>query len=181
VVDNDLNNSLKYARKECELRFLLNRLPADLDPDGDFVRIIDEYIRGTSLRLRQIESPDGKPLVYKLGQKYQSPNQETHEKMMTNIYLNEAEHKVFAQLNHSTLTKRRYTYHHDGFDYPLDRFEENLEGLLLEEIESRGTMDITLLPCPEYAVRYVTDDPFFTGSQLAEITPAEFQYWLASY
>ena len=99
---------------------------------------------------------------------------------MTNIYLNEAEHKAFAHLAHSNLTKRRYTYHHDGYDYSLDQFEGHFEGLLLAEIESQGTMDITRLPCPGFAVREVTADPLFNGGSLADITKAEFQHWLAS-
>jgi len=119
-------------------------------------------------------------MIYKLGQKYQAPNQESHKTIMTNIYLNEAEYKTFAHLAHSTLTKRRYTYHHDDIDYSLDQFEGYLDGLLLAEIESQGSLDITRLPYPDFAVREVTADPLFTGGSLAEITQAEFQHWLAS-
>ena len=67
---NHPNKSQKYARVEEERRFLLAKMPADLDLDDSFVRIIDHYIEGTRLRLRQMESPGGRAPVYKLGQKY---------------------------------------------------------------------------------------------------------------
>jgi CYTH domain-containing protein len=174
------NKPLKYARIEEERRFLLSKLPVDLNSDDPFVRIVDHYIEGTRLRLRRIESPEGEALVYKFGQKYRSADLKAHQTIMTNFYLNEAEYEVLARLPHSTLIKQRYAYHKDGFDYSLDRFEGHLAGLLLAEIESRGKLDITSLPVPDFAVKEVTDDPFFTGSHLAGITQREFQEWLAS-
>jgi CYTH domain-containing protein len=174
------NKSLKYARIEEERRFLLSKMPADRNPDDPFVRIIDYYIEGTRLRLRRIESPEGDTLANKFGQKYRSGNLKAHQTMMTNFYLNEAEYEVLARLPHSTLIKQRYAYHKDGFDYSLDRFEGHLAGLLLAEIESRGKLDITSLPVPEFAIKEVTDDPFFTGSHLAGISQRDFQEWLAS-
>ena len=174
------NKPLKYARIEEERRFLLSKMPADLNPDDPFVRIIDFYIEGTRLRLRRIESPEKDTLVYKFGQKYRSADLKTHQTMMTNFYLNEAEYEVLARLPHSTLIKQRYAYPRDGFNYSLDRFEDHLAGLLLAEIESRGKLDITRLPVPQFAIKEVTDDPFFTGSHLAGISQREFQEWLAS-
>lgn len=174
------NNSLKYARVEEERRFLLSDFPADLDSDSHFVRIIDNYIDGTRLRLRRIESPEGKVGVYKLGQKYKSPELKAHETIMTNIYLNKAEYRTFEYLPGSSLIKRRYSYQHEGFDYSLDRFEGHLEGLLMAEIESRGNIDLTQLPVPDFALREVTDDPFYSGSHIAKITQPEFQHWLTS-
>ena len=179
MIASNTDKPLKYARVEEERRFLLSSFPADLDIDGPFVRIIDHYIDGTRLRLRRIDTSDGKALVYKLGQKYRSPELKAYQTLMTNIYLHETEYDLFLRLPHSPLDKVRYSYHHDGFDYSLDRFEGHLEGLLLVEIESQGKIKVAHLPVPGFAVRDVTDDPFFTGQNLAGITKAEFQHWLA--
>lgn len=146
-----------------------------------FHRIIDRYIPGTRLRLRRIESPSGETLVFKLGQKYRTPDLDAHQTLMTNFYLDEAEYQVLTPLGGSTITKRRYRYHHAGFDYSLDVFEGNLNGLVLAEIESHSEVDISPLPVPEFATREVTDDPLFTGGKLAELSQDEFQAWLATW
>lgn len=176
---NNPDKTLKYARVEEERRFLILTLPTDQDQNS-FVHITDYYIEGTRLRLRRIESPGGKVLVFKLGQKYRSADQQTHQTIMTNIYLNESEYKVFTRLPHSTLIKQRFSYHSDGFDYSIDRFEGHLAGLLLAEIESQGKIDLIKLPLPDFAIKDVTDDPFFTGRHLAGISEVDFQHWLTS-
>ncbi len=177
---NQPNNFLKYARVEEERRFLLAKMPVDLDQDDSFLRIIDQYLKGTRLRLRRMESTGGEALAYKLGQKYRLPEHKPHQTMMTNIYLNEAEYEVFSRLPHSTITKLRYSYKHDGFDYSIDRFKGHLAGLLLAEIESQGKIDIASLPVPEFATKDITEDAFFKGSNLAELSEVEFQEHLAS-
>ena len=180
VFPNYPNKSPKYARVEEERRFLLVKMPADLDPDDSFVRIIDHYIEGTRLRLRRMESTGGEVLVYKLGQKYRLPEHKAHQTMMTNIYLNEAEYEVFSRLPHSKIIKLRYSYKHDGFHYSIDRFKGHLEGLLLAEIESQGKIDIASLLVPEFATKDITEDAFFKGSNLAELSEVEFQAHLAA-
>ena len=138
-----LSKPQKYARVEGERRFWLKSLPEDLDRDA-FVRIIDRYIPGTRLRLRLIESPSGEPLAFKFGQKYRARHLESHQTLMTNIYLDEVEYRILARLGGATVIKRRYPYQHAGGIYSLDVFEGHLEGLILLEIESQGEADIGL-------------------------------------
>lgn len=179
MLANDMNRPLKYARIEAERRFLLNKIPDTLSVEEPFHRIIDRYIPGTRLRLRRIESPSGETLVFKLGQKYQAPDLDAHQTLMTNIYLDEAEYDAMAALCGSTIIKHRYPYHYAGNDYSIDVFEGNLLGLVLAEIESHSENDISTLPVPEFAVREVTGDPQFTGGELAKLSQDEFQRWLA--
>jgi CYTH domain-containing protein len=171
---------LKYARVEQERRFLLKTFPEDFNPDNPFLRIIDHYISGTRLRLRRMESPSGESLVFKLGQKYQASGQKAHQRTMTNIYLTEGEYQTLAVIGGSSIIKRRYPYRYAGDDYSLDVFEGKLGGLILMEIESLPDRDISSLLIPEFAVKEVTDDPFFTGGVLAELSGEGFQQWLAS-
>ena len=177
----DMYNPLKYARIEEERRFLLETIPEDLSAEESFNRIIDRYISGTRLRLRQIESPSGEALVFKLGQKYETPDQKSHQTIMTNIYLNEAEYQALAVLGGSTLTKRRYPYHYARYDYSLDVFEGNLDGLVLAEIENQPGFDLSSLPVPEFAIREVTQAEMFSGGKLAELSKDEFQEWWAAW
>ncbi|MCA9563244.1 MAG: hypothetical protein KC561_07135, partial [Myxococcales bacterium] len=74
----------KYARVERERRFLLERLPTELDAAA-FHRIRDRFLEGTNLRLRRVEMPDGSHLVTKLGQKLLDPEaaQSSRNRLMT--------------------------------------------------------------------------------------------------
>ena len=60
---------LKYARVERERRILLGAAP-DLTAALRVLQIWDRYLRGTTLRLREVREA-GQPTVYKFGQKVQ--------------------------------------------------------------------------------------------------------------
>jgi CYTH domain-containing protein len=170
-------NPEKYAHVEEERRFLLDKLPDDLDITA-FSRIVDYYLVGTSLRLRRIESSAGEVIVYKFGQKFRAAEHAPHQTMMTNIYLDEAEYLTLARLGGAQLTKRRYRYEHADLDYSIDVFEDHLEGLILAEIEGDPGREITHLPIPPFVVREVTDDLKFTGGVLVELSEDDFQRWM---
>lgn len=171
-----MHDPQKYARVEEERRFLLDKLPDSLDL-STFSRIVDQYLVGTRLRLRRIESAAGKVLVYKFGQKFRAAEHEPYQTMMTNFYLDETEYRMLAQQGGAQLTKRRYRYLHAGLDYSIDFFEDSLEGLILAEIEGHSGRDIAQLPIPPFAVREVTDAPRFTGGMLVELSKEDFQRW----
>jgi CYTH domain-containing protein len=176
-----MHNSLKYARIEQERRFLLQGLPDDFDSSGTFVRIFDLYLTGTRLRLRRMESPSGAVLAYKLGQKYHLPEQEAHQSIMTNLYLNEAEYNLLAKLAGDTLMKRRHPYLHSGYSYGIDLFDGELSGLILAEIEQYPGQEIQSLPVPEFAVKEVTGEIRFSGAELAGLTRQEFLQWSSEW
>ena len=91
---HDPDHALKCARIEEERRFLLRALPQDLLETSSFIRIIDSYIPRTRLRLRRMESAEGHPIAMKFGQEYLTTDMESHQTIMTNMYINEAEHQV---------------------------------------------------------------------------------------
>ena len=150
-------------------------IPDDLDPEDSYIRIIDLYITHTRLRLRKMETPAGKTVALKLGQKYFSPDQETLHRTMTTIYLNAVEFQTLASLDGSTLIKRRYPYAHVGYNTSIDVFESHLRGLIMLEIQCRSDIDFNDFPVPVFALREVTEEPFFTGGELARLTKEEFQ------
>ncbi len=173
-------NMLKYARIEEERRFLIQQLPEDFPENAPYVRIIDQYIPDTRLRLRRMVSQDGETVALKLAQKYQSPELESHQAMITNIYLNEAEYKLLNELGGLQLTKRRYPYHYRKQAYSIDIFEGRLSGLITAEIEGNSEIEITRLPVPDFVQREITDEAFFSGANLVNLDQAEFQAWLQS-
>ena len=159
----------KYARIERERRFLLAQLPPELNP-SQFTLIEDVYITDTRMRLRKMTMPDGTVLAMKLGHKFVAPDQQAHETMMTNFYLNDAEFAVLAQLPGRRLVKKRFQYAWHGRIFSIDQFQNELEGLILAEIEALTDEDLTAVPVPDFAVREVTDEIAFTGGALVRGT-----------
>ena len=155
---------MKYALVERERRFLLAGFPNDVT----VVRtrhITDRYIDGTRLRLRAMRDEDGST-VYKLTQKIRELGPDSRQGFITNIYLDEAEFRVFAQLPAAVLRKTRYSVPPFG----IDVFMDALEDLVLAEVE--GEAD---LAAPSYAVREVSTDERFTGGHLVRLARAELQ------
>lgn len=170
----------KYARIEYERRFLLAELPADLDPDHGFFRIIDEYILGTRLRLRRIESPQGNLHVAKLTQKCREPQQPPSQTTITNLYLNEAEFAALGDLRGRQITKRRYSYQFQEKRFSIDVFEDNLAGLIMCDAEAKNAVEINSMQFPPFVDREVTDDPAFTGGEHTRLSREEFEQFFAS-
>ena len=165
----------KYACLEIERRYLLRELPADLIERDYSWHIVDRYISNSRLRLRQMTAPTNQMRVLKLSQKYREAFQDQTQTTITNIYLDEAEYSCLYKLEAKEIVKKRYNYEHQGRIYGLDVFEGPLEGLILAEVEGETAEELALLPLPGFAIKEVTNDPFFTGGFLVTMTEQEFQ------
>ncbi|MCB0035813.1 MAG: hypothetical protein KDE51_17400 [Anaerolineales bacterium] len=174
-------NLQKYAHIERERRFLLATPPADLVLEGGYSRIVDCYIPDTRMRLRRIETPDGRVLAYKMTQKFVCEGQPSHQSMITNIYLEPHEYETFNCLAGRQLIKRRYPYWYEGVQYVIDLFSGPLRGLVLAEVERASDNDLLRLTPPPFAIGEVTDDPFFTGGRLVQLSAADFRVWLVAF
>jgi CYTH domain-containing protein len=159
-------NRKKYAILERERKFLVDSLPPKFESDFDFKRIFDCYIINSRLRLRRIESSAGKPIQYKLGQKYPAEYGEYEKTWMTNIYLEEKEYALLQDLPALELTKRRFLFPYRKKKFSVDIFEGKLEGLILCEIEIPED-DNSFLELPSFAVKEVTNDDAYVGINLA--------------
>lgn len=161
----------KYAKLENERRFLVD---AALLPDLaglPFRRIEDRYIIGTRLRLRVMTDSATGVRELKFCKKYEGGDPVSGP--VTNLYLSEVEHAVLAALPARAITKRRYRLDYAGRGFGVDVFEGQLAGLMLCEAEAESREAILALAFPPWAVREVTDDPFFTGGHLSTLTAAD--------
>lgn len=154
---------LKYAQVERERRWLCRAPPTDLVIRRD--AIIDLYVDGGGLRLREVRPLDGGPVTLKLGRK---GDVDLHTRLTTSIYLSAAEFELFAGLPGRRLRKVR---HHlapaDGFAYGVDVFEGELAGLILAETEFATAEALAACPGPAFAIREVTQDLRYAGGWLA--------------
>jgi CYTH domain-containing protein len=162
---------VKYARIERERRWLLDGMPSaatGLTP----TRIVDRYLDGLRMRLREMTRPDG-TVVRKLGQKVRLDSG-PREVACTNFYLSDEEWVRLSALPGRELVKDRYAVSVEGLVFAVDVLRGGHEGVVLAELDGGETMPD---PAPELlealgAVREVTDDEAFTGAALAR-RPAE--------
>jgi CYTH domain-containing protein len=162
----------KYARPENERRFLLARLPEDIDPAVGYEQLDDLYLDGTRLRLRHVRSPAGAVIERKLTQKLPDPGGQLARRLLTTLYLDAAEYELLARLPGRRLSKRRHRLVHAGLRFAIDVFEGPLAGLLLAEAELESEAALAALAAPPFARCEVTALPLFTGGVLVREDPA---------
>lgn len=153
---------LKYAWVERERRWLCREIPMDRVVRSE--AIVDLYVTNTRLRLREALPLDGGPAMRRLGRK---ADVDARTRLLTSIYLSEAEFAVLADLPGDRLRKVR---HHlapvQGVTLSVDVFEGPLAGLILAEGEFETAEQLAAWPSPDFAIREVTDDPRYTGGRL---------------
>lgn len=150
--------SLKYAVIERERRYLLATLPEGVTSSRE---ILDRYVTGTRLRLREVRENDG-TVIRKLGHKVRL-TEGPAEVACTNFYLNDAEWTALLALPARLLRKKRHLIHRDGLLVAIDEHED---GTLVAEIDDRESPSDFV---PEWldVVRDVSNDEDWTGVRLA--------------
>ena len=163
----------KYARPERERRFVLDAVPQGATAGR---RIVDRYVRGTRLRLREVGEGDDADL--KLGHKIRPDEADPRLVLHTTIYLTRPEFDLLAALPADILVKQRaWVPAHGGRRIAVDTFEGVRAGLILAEIEL-AEIDGPFEP-PTWALAEVSTDERFTGGRLATMTRGELHGALA--
>ena len=151
---------MKYAVVERERRWLLAAVPA-LPTDARRLTIVDRYLTGTRLRLREATEADG-TVVRKLGHKVRTGG-DAREIAHTSLYLDDAEWDLLATLPARTLTKTRTLVPTSEGHVAVD---VHADGTVVAEIDGDGD-----LPGDWAVLREVTDDEAYTGGALARRSP----------
>ena len=170
-----MSDPLKYAVVERERRFLLAGVP-DLLHDVAARRIVDRYLDGTRLRLREVRHPDGR-VERKLNHKVRIGDS-AREVASTSAYLADAEWVRLSALPGRDLVKDRYLVTLDGQTIAVDVHAVVTDGpdagpLVLAEVDGgENWPDLGEAARAQLgAVREVTDDEAYTGAGLA-VAPA---------
>lgn len=150
--------SLKYAVVERERRFLLATLPKGVVSTTE---IVDRYVTGTRLRLREVRHGDG-TMIRKLGQKVRL-GEGPAEVACTAIYLDEGEWTLLCELPALLLRKTRHLVRRDGVVVAVD---EHQDGTLIAEIDD-GDQPSHFVPEWLDVVADVSHDERWTGIRLA--------------
>lgn len=150
--------SLKYAVVERERRYVLASIPTGVTSTKE---IVDRYVTGTRLRLREVRQGDS-AVVRKLGHKVRL-GKGPEEIACTNFYLNDEEWAVLAALPARKLRKRRHMVARDGWLVAIDEHED---GTLVAEIDDADKPS-DALPGWLDVVSDVSNDESWTGAGLA--------------
>jgi CYTH domain-containing protein len=162
----------KYTRVEYERRFLISdRTNWESLVEPYAKRFDDKYIAGTRLRLRVLTDLDTGRRVIKLTKKSESTS--PYFRTISRILLNDAEYELFDSLPGHRLTKIRNYHNYAGRIFSIDVFERELEGLILGETEAEDLDDLMLVKPPNYSIQEVTEDAFFDGGNLSQISQSE--------
>ena len=122
-----VHDPLKYARVERERRFLVAEVPEGVI---EVRQIVDHYLEGTRLRLREVINSDG-TVIRKLGHKVRLvPG--PHEIACTSVYLDDQEWELLRALPSRALRKTRNIVERDGVRLAVDEFDD---GTFLSEID----------------------------------------------
>jgi CYTH domain-containing protein len=149
---------MKYAVVERERRFLVASIPDGVD---DVQLIVDRYVTGTRLRLREVRRGDG-TVVRKLGQKVRLGDGPA-EIACTSLYLDDEEWALLSTLPARVLRKRRHVVRRDGLTVAVD---EHDDGLLVAEIDD-GEQPSDHVPEWLDVLEDVSDEEAWTGATLA--------------
>ena len=155
----------KYAQIERERRWLVD--PARLGDLSAFpsIRIEDRYLSGTRLRLRRMTDSATGAEALKLTKKYESDD--PLARPIATFYLSADEYEALSAAEAALVIKRRYAIGEDRALFSVDRFEEELSGLVLAEIECADAAALRALAAPAWALREVSADPRYQGGALA--------------
>ena len=151
----------KYAAVERERRWLCAGLP-DL-PVLRAEAIEDLYVEGSRLRLRRATPVGGGAAILRLSKK---ADLAPERRLITTLYLTEAEYALFEDLPGRVLRKTRHYYAAGDVTLSVDRFEGALAGLFLAEAEFADDAAMAAYSDPAFAVCEVTDDLRYTGGEL---------------
>lgn len=150
--------SLKYAVVERERRYLLAKLPEGVTSTKE---ILDRYVIGTRLRLREVREDDGS-VTRKLGHKVRLTDGPA-EVACTNFYLDDEEWNLLAALPARLLRKKRHMVQRDGLLVSID---EHADGTLVAEIDDHDYPS-QFIPRWLEVIKDVSTDETWTGAQLA--------------
>src|SRR5215471_15133129 len=170
---NTLMPESKYARIERERRYLLADLPAGMTRADHHLQITDNYITGTRLRLRKVRDPQANKWVVKFTQKFAPDPKDLSRTIITNVYLNATEAETLTIFEANEIRKNRYYFDFEGRRFSVDMFIGDLFGLFLAEVSFDTDEEMDSFPTPPFAIADVTNNEFFSGGRLSQMTFAD--------
>jgi CYTH domain-containing protein len=84
--------------------------------------------------------------------------------------LNALEADTLSVFAANEIRKNRYYFDFEGRRFSIDMFLGDLFGLVLAEVSFETDAELDTFPKPPFAIADVTNDEFFSGGRLSELT-----------
>lgn len=165
----------KTAETELRRLFLIERLPEPLTPASSHLQIFDGYIANTRLRLRQIRDPYSNTWTRMLQQRFTMHDEDLGETKLAEIHLDETEFGLIEPLANKEIRKNRYFHEVDRVSFAFDVYLGPLWGLNTARVDFQDRDEMERFIPPPFAVYEVTNDAFFDGANLVDLTFADIQ------
>ena len=156
----------KTSQSVFQRRFLIDILPEPVTRASSHLQILDRYIAGTRLRLRQVRVPDTGQYTRMLQQRIMLPND--MEIKLAEVHLDDREYSLFEPMGRSEVRKNRYFHEFDLVPLAFDVYLGELSGLKLAVAEFEMREEAEGMTMPEFSTHEVTHFPAFLGENLAE-------------
>lgn len=157
----------KTYKNEFYRLFIIQDLPEPLTRASRHLQIFDNYIENTRLRIRSVRIPETKAWSWILQQRFPVDENLSHWKM-SEIYLNETEHRLLEPFEEREIRKNRYFFDYDNRQIEFDVFLGPLWGLNLGKAAFETLEELRNFKLPSFAVFEVTGNSFFAGENLVE-------------
>lgn len=160
-----VDDILKYGTYEYERMFLMkSNCLLDLD-SIDTKEIRDKYIKGTSLRLREVKI--NTKTTYKLTQKQKLNPQKIGVLKTNTIYLSKSEFDIMNVLMGFTILKKRYIILIDQIRIGIDMIKLNNRYVYIAEVEFDSEMEMNSFSMPLDHITEITGELEHSGYELA--------------
>jgi CYTH domain-containing protein len=176
----------KTYRTEFRRVFLLGDLPVPLTRASEHLQIFDNYIENTRLRLRSVRAPKTREWFWILEQRNQMQPDDLSGWLVSEIHLNEAEHRAFelfegreVQKNERAETNElrfnRYAFEANGKLSEIDFYLNPLWGLILAKVLFETKEEMRSFNAPDFFLTEVTQSENFLSGNLVGKNFAEVQ------
>jgi CYTH domain-containing protein len=170
-----------------ERTFLLEKLPESVNRADEHLQFFDNFIEQTRLCLRTIRAPKTNEYIYILEQKFPTDENDLSVWKISQIFLNEAEHKAFEQFEGREIKRNeraetneirfnRYFYRYQNKQVEIDVFlGKEIWGLILARVSFETFAEMQDFETPVFSALEVTQNRFFIGENLIGKTFADVQ------
>ena len=155
----------KTSQSVFQRRFLIDGLPEPIKLSSGHLQILDRYISGTRLRLRQVRVPGTDRYTRILQQRIVLPK--GIEVKVADIHLDDNEYALFEPISRFEVRKNRYFHEFDLVPLAFDVYLGPLAGLKLAVAEFETSDEAEAMTAPDFSVHEVTHLPAFFGENLA--------------
>ena len=170
---------VKYSRIEYERRFVIlssEQWKHLVEPYSK--RLQDKYIMDSRIRIRILTDSDTDRQIIKLTKKFDSES--PYFRRLCSILLSSAEYHLFEKFSGKEITKVRHYHIFEEKVFSIDVFEGELAGLVICECEADSLNELMKAIPPSYVTVEVTEDNFFTGGHLANVTQENLKQKLST-